>query len=140
MTQQDLLERDLTYSIIGAFYEVYNTLGYGYLEQLYVDALAIELRQRGHVVEREVPTTVTYKGHVIGRHRLDMVVDRRVVIEAKSTPQLPPFAVRQLYNYLRATDLQVGLLLHFGPDAKHHRVICDRVRAAPPLDDPEPSD
>jgi GxxExxY protein len=128
MTQHDLIERDLTYDVIGAFFEVYNTLGYGFLEQIYVEALAIELRERGHLVERELPASVRYKGHVIARHRLDMVVDGRVVVEAKAGPRLSPFAARQLYNYLRATDLSVGLLLHFGPEATHHRVVCDRAR------------
>ena len=57
-----------------------------------------------------------------------MVVDRRLIVEAKSSQQLPPFATRQILNYLRATDLRVGLLPHFGPEAKHHRVVCDRAR------------
>jgi GxxExxY protein len=132
MTQHDLVERDLTYDIIGAFLEVYNTLGYGFLEQIYVEALAIELRERGHVVERERPVSIYYKGRIVGRHRLDMVVDGRVVVEAKAGPLLPPFAVRQLYNYLRATDLSVGLVLQFGPEAKHHRVVRDRARLTAP--------
>ena len=128
MSRHDLLERDLTYSIIGVFFDVYGTLGYGFLEHTYMEALDIEVRARGHVVQREVPVSVYYKGRVIARHRLDMVVDGRVVVEAKAGPLLPPFAVRQLYNYLRATDLSVGLLLHFGPEAKHHRVVCERSR------------
>ena len=79
-------------------------------------------------MQRELPVSIYYKGRLVGRHRLDMVVDGRVVVEAKAGPLLPPFAARQLYNYLRATDLGVGLVLHFGPDAKHHRVVCDRAR------------
>jgi GxxExxY protein len=132
MTQHDLIERDLTYDTIGAFFEVYNILGYGFLEQTYVEALAIELRDRGHVVERERPVSVHYKGRVVARHRLDMVVDGRVVVEAKAGPLLPPFTARQLYNYLRATGLTVGLVLHFGPEAKHHRVACERGRLTGP--------
>ena len=128
MTRPDLIERDLTYEIIGAFFEVYNTLGYGFLEQVYVEALTYELRDRGHLVEREAPVSIWYKGRVIARHRLDLVVDHRVVVEAKAGPHLLPFAARQLYNYLRATDLKIGLLLHFGPEAKHHRVACDHAR------------
>jgi len=128
MTGADLIEPDLSYAVIGAFFEVYNTLGYGFLEQLYVEALTLELRDRGHHIEREVPVAVRYKGRVIGKHRMDMVVDRRLIVEAKSSQQLPPFATRQILNYLRATDLRVGLLLPFGPEAKHHRVVCDRAR------------
>ncbi|AHG92481.1 GxxExxY protein (plasmid) [Gemmatirosa kalamazoonensis] len=128
MSRHDLIERDLTYSVIGAFFEVYNTLGYGFLEQVYVEALTLELRDRGHLVEREQSVSVSYKGRVIARLRMDVIVDHKIVVEVKSTQHLSPFASRQLLNYLRATDLLVGLLLHFGPEAKHHRVVCERVR------------
>ena len=123
MTRGELVHERLTHSVIGAFYEVYNTLAYGYLEQNYIAALAIELRGRGHVVEREVAARVWYKGHVIGWHRLDMLVDRTLVVEAKSTPSLHPSAQRQLLNYLSATRLEVGLLLHFGPKPRFYRVV-----------------
>src|SRR5438105_15316335 len=71
MTGADLIEPDLSYAVIRAFFEVYNTLGYGFLEQLYVEALTLELRDRGHHIEREVPVAVRYKGRVIGKHRMD---------------------------------------------------------------------
>ena len=128
MIQRDIIERELSYAVVGAFFEVYNTLGYGFLEQLYVEALTIELRDRRHHVEREVPVAVRYKGRVIGKHKMDMVVDGRLIVEAKASQHLPAFATRQVLNYLRATDLQLGLLLHFGPEAKPHRVVCDRAR------------
>src|SRR6188472_3399790 len=121
MSEQELIEGDLTESVIGAFYEVYNTLGYRYLEQVYLAALERELRARGHAVGREVWVPVHYKGEVISRQRIDMVVDQRLVIEAKSTQELHKSAPRQVYNYLRATRLQVGLLLHFGPGPAFYR-------------------
>ena len=109
--------------MIGAFYEVYNTLRFGHLEQIYVNALAIELRERGHVVEREVAVRTWYKGHLVGAQRLDVLVDHDLVVEVKSTPTLHPSAHRQLVAYLSATRLQVGLLLHFGPEARFHRAV-----------------
>ena len=121
-----LLHDELTHSIIGAFYEVYNTLGHGYLESIYLAALERELRMRGHRVARELSVRVMYKGEEIGMQRLDLVVDDVLVVEAKSTHSLHESASRQLYNYLHATSLEVGLLLHFGPKAQFFRIVCER--------------
>lgn len=123
MPHDGLFDEDLTGSVIGAFFEVYNTLGFGLLEHLYVAALERELLTRGHRVARELAVPVTYKGVEIGWQRLDLVVDGRLVVEAKATPALPPAATRQLYNYLHATRLAVGLLLHFGPKPHFYRVV-----------------
>jgi GxxExxY protein len=124
MPQQVLIEEGLTRSIIGAFFEVYNTLGFGFFERLYIAALERELLKRGHSVAREVPIQIMYKGDEIGSQRLDMVVDNRVVVEIKSTSILQPAATRQVYNYLKGSKLQVGLVLHFGPEPRFYRVIC----------------
>lgn len=125
MSQSELKHEGLSGSIIGAFFDVYNALGYGFLEHLYVTALERELRMRGHEVVRELSVRVMYKGDELGVQRLDMVVDRLVVVEVKSTSALDKIAPRQLYNYLRATNLEVGLLLHFGPQPKFYRVLCE---------------
>jgi GxxExxY protein len=122
MRRPSLRLEDLIYSVIGAFFEVYNTLGYGFLEHLYLKALERELLGRGHRVAREVWVTVMYKDAELGKQRLDMVVDDCIVIEIKSTHDLPRNATRQLFNYLRATNLKAGLLLHFGPASKFFRV------------------
>lgn len=114
MTPQ-LHEEDLTYSVIGAAFEVYNALGYGFLEHIYVKALERELRDRGHRVSREYAAMVFYKGEELASQRLDLVVDEKLIVEAKATQRLAHEAPRQLFNYLRATSFQVGLLLHFGP-------------------------
>jgi GxxExxY protein len=106
----------LTRSVIGAFYKVYNTLGFGFLESIYAGALELELRDRGHQVGREVLVRVYYGEHQVGSQRLDMVVDEVLVVETKSTTVLSKNAPRQVLNYLRATNLEVGLLLYFGPD------------------------
>ena len=123
MIDDPLLERKTTSAIIGAFYEVYNTLGYGFLEQVYSLALEQELLERSHKVSREVMIGIVYKGKSLTTHRLDMVVDDKVVVENKSTVGLPPFSRRQTLNYLRASGLQVGLILHFGPQAEFLRVV-----------------
>jgi GxxExxY protein len=130
MRRQGLIDETLTRSVIGAFFEVYNVLGFGLLEQVYAAALERELRARGHRVAREVAVPVMYKGELIARQRLDMLVDERLVVETKSTERLHPAAVRQLYNYLNATRLEVGLLLHFGPEARFYRVVRLGVPAA----------
>ena len=123
MRRHRLLEEELTRSVIGAFFTVYNALGHGFLEKLYVEALERELRLRGHHVEREVPIEVFYEGKVIGVQRLDMVVDGKLVVEVKSTEFLHPMSRRQVYNYLKSTRLEIGLLLHFGPQPKFYRLI-----------------
>jgi GxxExxY protein len=120
----ELFEGELTRSVIGAFYEVFNNLGFGFLERFYVTALERELLERGHRVAREVTVNVLYKGQELGTQRLDLIVDEKLVLETKATSDLHKSATRQLYNYLRATNLELGLLLHFGPDPKFYRVIC----------------
>lgn len=136
MDDSELIQEELTRSILGAFFEVYNGLGDGYLEHLYVAAMELELTERGLRVARELGVRVYYKGHEIGFQRLDMVVEDLVVIEAKSTVELHKNATRQLFNYLRATNLEVGLLLHFGREPHFYRVVCENRFKKRPLDHP----
>ena len=123
MVKRPLVEEQLTRAVIGAFYEVYNTLGFGFLEQVYATALQREIAARGLRVAREVSVIVRYKGVALGAQRLDMVVDDRLVVEVKSALKLHPEAWRQVYSYLRATNLEVGLLLHFGAEPKFQRIV-----------------
>jgi len=127
MSATVLVEAGLTHSVIGAFFEVYNTLGFGFLEHIYVRAMEQELRERGHHVAREIGVRVMYKGMELGCQRLDMIVDEKLIVETKSTYELHRAATRQLYNYLRATRLELGLLLHFGPEPKVHRLLCSNT-------------
>ena len=142
MARGNLFEERLTESVIGAFFEVYNTLGFGFLEHIYVMALERELIARRHRVSREVAVQVFYKGHVLGQQRLDMIVDGKLVVETKSTYELHKFANRQVYNYLRSTNLEVGLLLHFGPQAHFQRVIHRHKKFYPsnPSNPPHPDE
>ena len=123
MPRGQLIEESVSRSVIGAFFDVYNKLGFGFLEHVYVMALERELLKRGHRVAREVAVRVYYEGEELCIQRLDLIVDDKLVVETKSTFELHPAARRQLYNYLRATKLEVGLLLHFGPKPKVHREI-----------------
>jgi GxxExxY protein len=124
-----LIDEELTHSVIGAFFEVYNTMGPGFVEILYAEALARELVARGHAVEREVTVPVSYKGDEIGVQRMDMVVNQTLILELKSSSSLNKEAPKQLLSYLRATKLEIGLLLHFGPDsARFYRVVSSNNR------------
>jgi GxxExxY protein len=127
MARGELVYERLSHSVIGAFYDVYNTLGFGFLENVYAVSLDRELRDRGHSVGREVFVPVVYKGAIVARQRLDMVVDEKMVVEVKSTYELHGAAPRQVYNYLRATGMQLGLLLHFGPRPKFYRILCQKA-------------
>lgn len=120
---ETLFEEAITRRIIGAFYDVYNCLGYGFLESVYANALALEIVGRGLHVVREAGAEVRYKGEVVGMFRADLLVESRVVVELKASQKLDPAHGAQLVNYLRATDLEVGLLLHVGPRASFERFI-----------------
>ena len=123
-----LAEERLTHLIIGAFFRVYNRLGYGFLEHVYAAALERELVGLGLRVGREYWVRSYYDGLELCQQRLDFVVDDKVVVELKSTVELRRAAPRQLLNYLRATNLEVGLLLHFGPEAKFYRLFAPNAR------------
>lgn len=126
MPNESLLHESITGSIIGAFYDVYKELGFGFLEHIYILALDDELKARGHQVARQVGVDVMYKDRVLAIQRLDMVVDDRIIVEVKSTKSLHETAARQVLNYLKASRLDVGLLLHFGPRASFFRLISSR--------------
>ena len=118
-----LVDKELTGEVIGAMFTVYNELGYGFWESVYANALMVELSKRGLRVEREVLTQVYYQGQIVGQFRLDMVVEKRLVVEIKSCPKVGAVERRQLFNYLRATNYRLALLLHFGPKPAFNRFI-----------------
>lgn len=117
---------EVTQGIIGVFFEVYNELGPGFLESVYVEALAIALSQAGLSVEREKILTVRFRGKVVGTFRADLIVSEVVLIEAKACSKLNSVHEAQTLNYLRATSLEVGLLLNFGPQFR--RLLYDNPR------------
>jgi GxxExxY protein len=114
----------LTASIIGASFEISNTLGHGFLEGVYRKALIHELSIRGLSTAEEIPFEVTYKEAVLGRYFCDLLVEGTVVVELKAVSQLNSSHVGQLLNYLRASGLRVGLLFNFGrPRLEYRRVL-----------------
>jgi GxxExxY protein len=119
----ELLEAERVHSIVGGFFKVYNYYGYGLSEPIYAGALEYELTDRGHEVAREVAVAIQYHGRHVGWQRLDMLVDRAVIVENKATEKLSPASRPQLISYLRATSFQVGVLLHFGPRPRFYRFI-----------------
>jgi len=115
----------VTEAIIGAFFEVYNSLGYGFLEKVYENALCAEFKQRGLFFVQQLPINVEYRGQVVGEYFADIVVEGSVIVEVKAVRSLLVEHGAQLLNYLKATDYEVGLILNFGPKAKVVRKVFD---------------
>ncbi len=126
--QTHLKHGELTDTIIGVFYGVYNELGYGFLESVYENAMTIALRQAELVVEQQVAVPVRFRGEVIGSYYADMMVDSTVLLELKCARTLEKSHEAQLLHYLRATDIEVGLLLNFGVRPQFRRLLFDNDR------------
>ena len=127
---EPLLHQALTNEIIKAFYKIYNTLGYGFLEKVYESALAIESRQMGLQVDRQVPLKVYYGQHLVGEYFADLVVEKKVILELKATETIVQANVNQLQNYLKATEIEVGMLLNFGHKPEFKRKVFSNSRKA----------
>jgi GxxExxY protein len=119
--------QDITEGIIRAFYKVYNTLGYGFLEKVYENALYHELTKMGFVVEKQKKIRVLYDGIQVGDYCADLIVNHLVIIEVKAAEGLVIEHEYQLINYLKATDKEVGLLLNFGKKPQFKRKIFSNV-------------
>ena len=116
---------DLTNKIIKAFYKVYNTLGYGFLEKVYENALFLQLRQEGLFVEKQKKIEVYYLGSLVGEYYSDLIVNELIILELKAHECLLVEHENQLINYLKATNIEVGLLLNFGKKPELKRKIFD---------------
>ena len=111
----------LTRTIIGCAYKVHNTLGSGFLEKVYENALRIELVKQGLKVAQQVPIKVHYEGQVVGEYYADLFVDKKVIVELKAVQTLTKVHEVQLVNYLTATGTDIGLLINFGPSVNFKR-------------------
>jgi GxxExxY protein len=120
--------RELTEKIIGVVYDVYNELGHGFLESVYEQAMAIALGQAGLHVDRQMSLKVIFRGEVVGDFRADVIVERAVILELKAASGINPAQEAQLLNYLRATEIEVGLLLNFGPRPQFKRLVFENSR------------
>ena len=120
---ESLLHKDITEEIISAYYFVYNELGFGFLEKVYENAMLIELKSRGFKVESQKIVKVHFKDSIIGEYFADIIVDDNIILELKSCEALVPEHEVQLFNYLKATSIEVGLLFNFGKRAAFKRKV-----------------
>jgi len=126
-----LKHSDITGKILGVFFKmVYHRLGYGFLEKVYENAMAIELRRMGIKAEQQVKINVYYAGQIVGEYFADFVVEDVVIVELKAVRYILKEHEAQLLNYLRATPYEVGLLLNFGPKPDFRRRVFDNERKA----------
>jgi GxxExxY protein len=123
-----LLHEELTDVIIKTFYEVYNELGYGFLEKVYQNSLYLELKNKGYNVEAQKKINVYYKGTEVGEYFADLIVENAVILELKAADCIIKDFENQILNYLRATDCEVGLLLNFGKKPEFKRKIYENNR------------
>jgi len=114
---------EISKTIIKSFYQVYNRLGYGFLERVYENALKHELDKQGLVVSSQVPVRVIYDGIVVGKYFADLLVDDKIILELKVAETITDAHKAQLINYLKATGKEVGLILNFGPKAQIVRKV-----------------
>lgn len=122
-----LKHKDLSDEVVGCFYDVYNLLGYGFLEHVYQNAMINELNCRGIKAKKEYPIEVKYKGKVVGKYFADIIVEGKIILELKATPLVIDHEL-QLYNYLKATDVEVGYLLSFGKEPNYKRKFFSEER------------
>jgi GxxExxY protein len=130
-TDQEMKHKDLTDKILHVFYVVYNQLGFGFLESVYENALAIALTEAGLGVEQQTAIPVYFRGRQVGDFRCDLLVDKKVIVELKAAKGIAPEHVAQTLNYLRATTVEVALILNFGGKPSFRRLIFDNERKKP---------
>jgi GxxExxY protein len=123
-----LKHRELTEKIIGIFYDVYNELGYGFLESVYQESLVIALCDAGLSIERQPAIPVWFRGHEVGRFRGDVLEEGTVLLELKCARILEPSNEAQLLHYLKSTAVEIGLLLNFGSRPQFRRLLFDNER------------
>ena len=123
-----LKHADVTEKIIGLFYDVYNELGYEFLECVYEESLVIALNQAGLTASRQIPLPVWFRGHTVGEFRADLLVENCVLLELKAAQSLDLAHEAQLLHYLKSTEVEIGMLLNFGTRPQFRRIIFDNDR------------
>jgi len=132
MQTDKLLHRELTYKIIGILFKVHTNLGCGFTEKIYQRAIELELKREGLSYEIEKEIDIKYNGKVIGKHRLDLVVEDKVIIELKAVERLPKIFREQLISQLKASPYEVGLLVNFGtPKMEYLRIVKSKRSSNP---------
>jgi GxxExxY protein len=129
--QRGLKHADLTEKLIGIFFNIHNELGHGFLESVYEQAFSVVLAENNIFFQRQMAVPVWFHGQQIGEFRADLLVDGKVLVELKTGRDIEPAWEKQLLNYLRATDVEVGLLFNFGPNAQFKRYAFENDRKNP---------
>jgi len=129
--QHGLKYRDLTEKLIRIFFDVYNELGHGFLESVYEQAFAVSLAEHNIFFERQVAIPVWFHGRQVGDFRADLLVEKKVILELKAARALDSSSEKQLLNYLRATNIEVGMLFNFGARAEFKRYLFDNEKKNP---------
>lgn len=129
--EHGLKHRELTEELIGLFFSIYNELGHGFLESVYEQAFAVRLAEEGIFFQRQVAVPVWFHGQQVGDFRADLLVDNNVVVELKAGRAMDSAWEKQLLNYLRATQIEVGVLFNFGPKAEFKRFVFENERKNP---------
>ena len=124
----ELLHKDLTEAVIKTFYDVYNELGYGFLEKVYQNSMHLELRARGFKVDAQKQIKVYYKEQEVGEYYADLVINELIIVELKAAEVIVEEFEWQLLNYLRGTNKEVGLLLNFGKKPEFRRKVFENSR------------
>ncbi len=138
MPQEKLLYAEVTDRIIKAFYHVYNNLGFGFLEKVYENALVMTLRKWGFEVKQQLALQVRFEGEIVGEYFADVIVANSVMLELKAAESFNDAHEAQLLNYLKATEIEVGLLLNFGKKPQFKRKVYTNDRKAIRVIDPVP--
>lgn len=123
-----LKHAELTDKIIGVYYDVYNELGYSFLESVYEESMAMALREAGLEAEPQVAVPVLFRGHQVGDFRADLLIEHKILLELKAARTLDRSHEAQLLHYLRATEIEIGLLLNFGDKPQFRRLFFDNER------------
>ncbi len=120
---ENLIHKDLSNIILKCFYKVYNTLGYGFLEKVFENALLIELSKNGLKTEKQKPINVKYDNKIVGEYFADIIVEDKIILELKASEYLIEEHEFQLINYLKATEMEIGFLLNYGKEPEFKRKI-----------------
>ncbi|MFZ2407411.1 MAG: GxxExxY protein [Methylobacter sp.] len=127
MHTDKLKYKELTHLILKGFYDVYNELGGGFLESVYENAMALVLQQQGLQVETQKDIAVYFRGTLIGSFRADMIIEEKILLELKAVRCLKPVHEAQLLNYLKATRIELGLLMNFGDEPTFKRLVYNKA-------------
>ena len=130
MANEQFIHSELTKAIIGTFYDVYNELGHGFLESVYENSLSAALRAKGFEVHQQIAIPVWFRGIQVGDFTADLLVNKLILLELKTAAAIDPTHLAQLLNYLKATEIEVGLVLNFGPKPEFKRVVFGNQRKA----------